>query len=194
MAGQLKRGQNLAFYMNRKTLGVYPVAHLRHSRADLDAGRRRQARHHLGVSVLPLTSSTSTMSSLERAPSRWCAPISTAGMRSTTCSGMSVVRDDLTRKKEAVTEWTFRRYLNWQGHPSRGHLSDEPKGLRRARWTTIRYSDTTSRARHRRRHRPWTGRHLLTPGHRHCGLRLEVAHVPREHLRRRAVRRRELAA
>ena len=24
--------------------------------------------------------------------------------------GISVVRDDLTRKREAVTEWTFRRY------------------------------------------------------------------------------------
>ena len=24
--------------------------------------------------------------------------------------GISVIRDDLTRKKEAITEWTFRRY------------------------------------------------------------------------------------
>ena len=24
--------------------------------------------------------------------------------------GINVVRDDLTRKKEAITEWTFRRY------------------------------------------------------------------------------------
>ena len=24
--------------------------------------------------------------------------------------GMSVVRDDLTKKKEAITEWTFTRY------------------------------------------------------------------------------------
>jgi HK97 family phage major capsid protein len=109
IAGKLKRGQAPWWFMNRRTLA-----------------KMWQIKSTIGVPIWsPVAGNTpatiwgfpvcSDMISLEDAQTGSNAkPIVFGDLRRGyeifDMVGISVIRDDLTRKKEAITEWTFRRY------------------------------------------------------------------------------------
>lgn len=109
IASQLKRGQNPMFYFNRRTLGYL-----------------QSVKSSIGVPIWQPVSG-------DQPATIWGFPYSSdfidmpdayAGSGSKVVifgdlrrgyeifdlMGISVVRDDLTQKKNAITEWTFRRY------------------------------------------------------------------------------------
>lgn len=109
IASKLKRGQNPAFFFNRRTLGILqklkstigvpiwaPVAGDKPATIwgfPYNSDMIELADADAGTGALPIV-----FGDLRR------------GYEIYDLIGISVVRDDLTRKKEAITEWTFRRY------------------------------------------------------------------------------------
>lgn len=109
IAGKLKRGQNPMWFFNRRTLA-----------------KLWQIKSSIGVPIWsPVAGQTpatvwgfpysSDMIDLDDAQTGAGAkPIVFADLRRGyeifDMMGISVIRDDLTRKREAITEWTFRRY------------------------------------------------------------------------------------
>lgn len=113
MVGKLKRGQNPMFFMNRRTLSyIWSI------------------KSSIGVPIWqPVAGDTpatiwgyrydSNMIDLDDAQTGSAAkPLLFGDMRRCyevfDLMGMSVIRDDLTQKRKAVTEWTFNRYNTGQ--------------------------------------------------------------------------------
>lgn len=110
VAGLLKRGQNPMWFMNRRTMA-----------------QMWQIKSTIGVPIwTPVAGSSpatiwgfpydSNMIDMADAQTGTGAkPIIFGDMRRGyeifDLMGISVIRDDLTRKRQAITEWTFRRYL-----------------------------------------------------------------------------------
>lgn len=110
IAGQLKRGQRPMWFFNRRTLA-----------------KMWQIKSSIGVPIwTPVAGDTpatiwgfpysSDMIDMDDAQTGAGAkPIVFGDMRRGyeifDMLGISVIRDDLTKKKQAITEWTFRRYL-----------------------------------------------------------------------------------
>lgn len=109
IAGKLKRGQNPAWFMNRRSLA-----------------KMWQIKSSIGVPIwTPVAGDSpatiwgfpysSDMIDLDDAQNGAGAkPVVFADMRRGyeifDMMGISVIRDDLTKKRQAITEWTFRRY------------------------------------------------------------------------------------
>ena len=111
MAGALKRGQNLAFYMNCKTL-----AYIQSLTSDIHVPIWMPVAGDKPATIWGYPYSADVIDLDDVVTGSGAKPVVCAdlyrGYEIHDMLGMSVVRDDLTRKKEAITEWTFRRYLS----------------------------------------------------------------------------------
>ena len=111
MAGNLKRGQNLAFLMNRRTL-----AYIQSLTSDIHVPIWMPVAGDKPATIWGYPYSADVIDLDDVVTGAGAKPVVCAdlyrGYEVHDMLGMSVVRDDLSRKKEAITEWTFRRYLS----------------------------------------------------------------------------------
>ena len=109
IASKLKRGQNPAFFFNRRTLGI-----LQKLKSTIGVPIWAPVAGDKPATIWGFPYSSDMIDLADADAGTGALPIIFGDLRRGyeiyDLIGISVVRDDLTRKKEAITEWTFRRY------------------------------------------------------------------------------------
>jgi len=110
MAGALKRGQQPWWYMNRKT-----VAYIQALKSSINVPIWMPVAGNQPATIWGYPYDSNMIDMDDVSTGSGAKPIAFAdlgrGYEIYDMIGMNVVRDDLTQKKKAITEWTFRRYL-----------------------------------------------------------------------------------
>jgi len=109
IASKLKRGQNPAFFFNRRTLGI-----LQKLKSTIGVPIWAPVAGDKPATIWGFPYNSDMIDLADADAGTGALPIVFGDLRRGyeiyDLIGISVVRDDLTRKKEAITEWTFRRY------------------------------------------------------------------------------------
>ena len=109
MAGSLKRGQNPWWYFNRKTL-----AYIQTLKSSIGVPIWQPVAGNQPATIWGLPYDSNMIDLDDATAGSGAKPVVCAdlfrGYEIFDLLGISVVRDDLTNKKAAITEWTFRRY------------------------------------------------------------------------------------
>lgn len=109
VAGKLKRGQNPMWFMNRRTL-----AKMWSIKSTIGVPIWTPVAGNTPATIWGFAYSSDMIDLADAQTGAGAKPIVFADMRRGyeiyDMVGISVIRDDLTRKREAITEWTFRRY------------------------------------------------------------------------------------
>lgn len=109
IAGKLKRGQNPMWYMNRRTL-----AKMWSIKSTIGVPIWAPVAGNTPATIWGFPYSSDMIDLADAQTGAGAKPILFGDMRRGyeifDMMGISVIRDDLTRKREAITEWTFRRY------------------------------------------------------------------------------------
>lgn len=107
--GKLKRGQNPWWYFNRRTLSAIQAIK---STIGVPIWQPVAGNTPATIWGFPYSSDMIDLDDVQNGSN--AKPVVFADLRRGyeiyDMVGISVIRDDLTRKKEAITEWTFRRY------------------------------------------------------------------------------------
>ena len=109
IASKLKRGQNPWFHMNRRTLGALQAVK---SSIGVPIWAPVAGDKPATIWGFPYNSDFIDLADAQSGSGSVCIIFGDLrrGYEIYDLMGISVVRDDLTRKKDAITEWTFRRY------------------------------------------------------------------------------------
>jgi len=109
IASKLKRGQNPAFFLNRRTLG-----YLQGIKSTIGVPIWAPVAGDKPATIWGFPYNSDMIDLADAQTGSNAIPVIFGDLRRGyeiyDLIGISVVRDDLTRKREAVTEWTFRRY------------------------------------------------------------------------------------
>lgn len=109
IASKLKRGQNPWFFFNRRTLG-----YLQAIKSTIGVPIWAPVAGDKPATIWGFPYSSDMIDLADAQTGSGAKPVIFGDLRRGyeiyDLVGISVVRDDLTRKKEAITEWTFRRY------------------------------------------------------------------------------------
>lgn len=109
IASKLKRGQNPWFYFNRRTLG-----YLQAIKSTIGVPIWAPVAGDKPATIWGFPYNSDMIDLADAQTGSGAKPVIFGDLRRGyeiyDLVGISVVRDDLTRKKEAITEWTFRRY------------------------------------------------------------------------------------
>lgn len=110
IASKLKRGQNPAFFFNRRTLG-----YLQKIKSTIGVPIWAPVAGDKPATIWGFPYNSDMIDMADADGGSAALPVIFGDLRRGyeiyDLVGISVVRDDLTRKREAITEWTFRRYL-----------------------------------------------------------------------------------
>lgn len=109
IASKLKRGQNPWYFLNRRTLG-----YLQGIKSTIGVPIWSPVAGDKPATIWGFPYNSDMIDLADAQTGTGAKPIAFADLRRGyeiyDLIGISVIRDDLTRKKESITEWTFRRY------------------------------------------------------------------------------------
>lgn len=109
IASKLKRGQNPAYFLNRRTLG-----YLQGIQSSIGVPIWAPVAGDKPATIWGFPYNSDMIDLADAQTGSSAIPVIFGDLRRGyeiyDLIGISVVRDDLTRKREAITEWTFRRY------------------------------------------------------------------------------------